>query len=146
LRNPTLSVKVAASRGGRGQQPNPREWPKRQHIQIPCHSLFQEHPMGVSREVAYGILLTDEFGGVLRGKADLFNAVEDPYGSHAWLVWCPSAEDNQLVIGVSARVTKATDFKALHERWEQALKTAPAEIQALAAGHDPDVHFLAGKD
>ena len=102
--------------------------------------------MGVSRKVAYGILLTDEFGGVLNGMEDLHDAVEDPYGSYPWLVWCTSAEDNQLVIGVRAHVNKRTDFKALHEQWEKALATAPVEIQAMAAHHEPDVHFMAGKN
>jgi len=102
--------------------------------------------MGVARVVAYGVLVTDEFGEAFEEMRELHDAIGDPYKSDPWLVSCPSAESPQLVVGIEANIEKNTDFSALQAQWEEAIAKAPAQVQALANEWEPDVCFLAGKN
>lgn len=102
----------------------------------------------ITTSTTYGICLTDDFGYPLDGMDQLLNAVKaaapDLYLPRPWLVTCPSDEDQQVVVGISASIDKSTDFAQLHQAWTKAIAQAPDAIRTLLKGHEPDVHFLAG--
>jgi hypothetical protein len=106
--------------------------------------------MGVAKTVAYGILLTDRFGGVFDGAEDIVDTIEETAEKDGldpiWVALCPSAEGNQYVLGLNTTISKTTDFAALHKEWGNVIAKAPKEVQEWAKQYDPDVHFMAGKD
>jgi hypothetical protein len=131
--------------------------------------------MAIATVTAFGIQITDEFGGYLREYKDLYNAIKEEaykkefkvesikgtdaeedfedyysYFDLPYCATCPSAEDNQVVLGFYAENTgKRTDWKALEEKWHNLIKDTPKHIQDLIKGlipnPDPDLVEMSGK-
>ena len=103
--------------------------------------------MGVAKVIAYGIKLTDEFGYPYDADAAKVIKSSMKTRSPKWATFCPSAEDDQCVLGIEVtEFSKLTDFMKLHEAWELAITSAPPSVREYAKRFDPDICFLAGKD
>ena len=106
----------------------------------------------IMEKIAYGIHITDSFGHARAGCEDLVSAIyaefDNIYSARApWLVLCYTDESPQLLIGLEAKISKTTDFAALHKLWEDRVTGMPSNVRALMASSplvEPDVDFMAG--
>lgn len=101
----------------------------------------------IVQKITYGIAITDRHGDPLTGLAELVAQIIEPWRESTWRVTCFSAQNPQFVLGIEAKISKYTDFDALHRQWEQSMATAPQKVRDLMAKlplAEPDVVFLAG--
>jgi hypothetical protein len=103
---------------------------------------------------AYGISLTDEFGGTDYPAHQPFTAFvqalrdEFDWKYPEWITDCPSVEDRQLVLGFSASINKKTDFAALDKKWHEMMEKLPQKYKDLLSNIDlpePDVQEMSGE-
>lgn len=104
----------------------------------------------VGHTMIYGVLMTDEFGGVFNHFEAFVDAVKEQYGYNypEWIASFPSAEDNQLALGFDTWINKTTDFKALDESWKELVNTIPEDLKVLIPDFEqlnPDVEVMSGK-
>lgn len=99
----------------------------------------------------YGVLLTDEFGSAYRGYRELVDIIRDlkseNYHEPNWVVSCPSAEDDQFILGFSLPITKNNDFKAADEKFKELLTSLPDNVKEILSTitlPEPDMHFMSG--
>jgi hypothetical protein len=105
----------------------------------------------VGHDSGYGIILTDEFGSPF--YEDLVEAIKALKNSGRsfypkWVLDFPSAEDDQLILGMRVGVHKKMNFAEIHAQWEELMKTVPKEIQDIMNEYDlpePDMHIVSGK-
>lgn len=106
----------------------------------------------VGHDSGYGILLTDDFGSpyyddLVKAIKELREENDYDYDYPSWIMSFPSAEDDQLILGMSIVVYKKMNFVEIHEEWEKLMETIPNEITEILAKYnlDPDVHIVSGK-
>jgi hypothetical protein len=96
--------------------------------------------------VAYGIMITDEFGSPK--YASLVKAVRaylEKVGEPDWICTCPSAEEDQLVLGFSIHVHKEIDFKNVDKKWHDVMEHIPENIKILMKElPEPNVEVMSG--
>ena len=108
----------------------------------------------IVNDTAYGIMLTDEFGGTEYPAHEPFTefvqAIREEFNREypSWITDCPSVEKPQLVLGFSAYISKKTDFAALDKRWHEMMETLPQKYKDILSKIDlpePDIKQMSGE-
>ena len=111
-------------------------------------------------DTAYGILLTDDFGGFFKSFRDFEKFKPTSYHDdddyeipeiclNNFCVSCPSAEDYQFVLGISVRISKTMNIEEIHKKWLEYMDNLPEEIKNVLKNIDssklePDFQIMAG--
>jgi hypothetical protein len=108
----------------------------------------------IVNSTAYGILLTDEFGGTEYPAHEPFTEFVEAFRAEfnwpypEWITDCPSVEQTQLVLGFSASMSKKTDFAALDKQWYEMMEKLPQKYKDLLSKIDlpePDIQKMSGE-
>lgn len=114
--------------------------------------------MGVYYKLAYGIALTDQFGGQLKEIPEAlfdFGHETEENESLDVIQSIPTEEDRFLVLGVPVKegskngetwISGTDTLKEIHEQYLKTLRMCPAEVQKLVedGGLIPRLCVLAG--
>lgn len=98
----------------------------------------------------YGIKLTDNFGRFYNVFKEIKDYVEENESVLDIIEYCPSAEDNQYVIGIQININKDINIVKIHEDWLNYYDSLPCEFKQLIEKIEkkyivPDINIQAGK-
>lgn len=111
-------------------------------------------------DTAYGILLTDDFGGFFKSFREFKKFKPNDYFDDEdyefpqicmdnFCVSCPSAEDYQFVLGISVHISKSMNIDEIHKEWLNYMENLPEEVKSILkninpSDLEPDFQIMAG--
>lgn len=99
--------------------------------------------------VVFGILLTDSFGHtIVKEVTDIINEIYEETESYPeGVIDFPSAEDNQLAIGLYVKLDRDINVEELDKKWNEVYNNLSPELFEAIDKYElekPNFHVLSG--